>query len=54
MVKVWDTRTGQAQLTLAGHTRTVRGVCASADGRHVVAGDHGGQVYFLRLRSRDD
>jgi len=26
----------------------------SADGRHVVTGDRGGQVYLLRLRSRDD
>jgi hypothetical protein len=25
-----------------------------ADGRHVVAGDDGGQVYFFRLRSRDN
>jgi hypothetical protein len=29
-------------------------VACSPDGRHVVAGDGRGQVYFLRLRSRND
>ena len=36
-LKVWDVRTGEARLTLQGHTATVAGCAVSPDGAFIVS-----------------
>jgi WD40 repeat protein/tRNA A-37 threonylcarbamoyl transferase component Bud32 len=43
-IKVWDTTTGRALLTLRGHARFVTGVAFSPDGRCLASIDAGGAV----------
>ena len=37
-VKILDTDTGAVLFTLAGHTRAVRSICFSSDGKHLITG----------------
>ena len=37
-MKVWDAQTGQETLTLKGHSRVVRSVNYSPDGKWIVSG----------------
>ena len=49
-LKVWDTATGQALLTLKGHSDSVTSVALSGDGRHLVSGSRDGTMKVWDLQ----
>ena len=48
-VKILATDTGAVLFTLAGHTRAVRSICFSSDGKHLITGSSDATVRVWNL-----